>query len=416
MKLSSIFRIFTVLAFAILFTVSLLPTGEAASITLSPSGGAHDEQLINDAIHKYDTIYLGEGTFCISGSIYTLDNIRIMGAGTDKTILQVTDPSLFFTKGAGIIYIHGMENVELAGFTLHGGETPETNRQNSGNGWGNAIVLDGGATKCAIHDIFFTRLDGDAIRATGHTSNNKVYNCIADTTGHDFVQLWNGNGWHIYNNLVNLNINTGVRFANSENCELDRNTFYCNTKSGFVATEIEDTVHNINIHHNVYRDLDNPYNCGIGTVHANGDIDIKNNIFYNCKPHELEGIKYTFENNAYELGEIPGAGYDPKYSTGIIPTIQRQIAPLTNSIQSDTETTQSIQGDPSEIKTPGDIKTTDEQEQVINLHAVLRFMQDLVDIFARAPATWLSEFATCLSIMAAAYILVYVVSRFLLRL
>jgi len=345
MHFSSITKILAAAGILTIFCMILIlssPAVQAAEITLYPSGG-DDGKLISEACKTYDSIILSAGTFWIYNSLYIPSGIKIKGQDYDETILQVKNPETFSYKTAGIICISGSDDIELSHFTFHGGETAQSNRQNSGHDWGNAIKITGDSSGCSFHDIYFTRLDGDAFRVSGSTHDNIVYNCRADTTGHDFVQLWGGKRWKIYNNLVNLNINTGVRFANSEDCELYRNTFYCNTGSGFVATEIEDHVSGINIHNNLYRDLNNAYHRGIGTVHASGHVDIHHNIFFNCDDISLTGVRYTFESNAYELGAIDDVGCSSKYVE--TPTV-KAINPVNNALMNvylSLPTTQKIQ-------------------------------------------------------------------------
>jgi hypothetical protein len=402
-----------------------MPTSQAAEITLYPSGGSHDEQQIAEALQNYDTVYLSSGTFLLSNSLYVNDGARLIGQGMNKTTLKMANPSLLYFKGAAIIYINGQKNVEFSGFTVHGGETAETNRENSGHDWGNAILIDGGSSGCSFHDLYFTRLDGDALRVSGYTSDNEVYNCVADTTGHDFVQLWGGSDWHIYNNLVNLNINTGVRFANSENCELDHNTFYCNTGSGFVATELEDSLQGIDIHDNIYRDLNNPYHCGIGTVHATGsDVNIYQNIFYDCTPTAIGGIEYTFENNAYELGAIDGAGYDPNYSTGIIATISSYLTPITKtlflstpSLSTVSTTSENTSAETTNSTTTEEIQEVQPQNETkestwITFQNFPGFINDIISVIHEGYSI-IDKFVICLFIMAGAYLIVWIFAKVL---
>ncbi|HEY3363132.1 MAG TPA: right-handed parallel beta-helix repeat-containing protein [Methanosarcina sp.] len=390
-----------VIIYCLLMFCLFMPTSQAAEITLTPSGGIDDEQQINEALLNYDTVILSNGTFYISKSIYVNDNNKLLGQGIDKTLLQAVNPSTWYYKGTGLIYVSGIRNVEIAGMKIHGGEYLATYRQHTGHDWQNGIVVSGQSSGCSFHDLAFQMLCNDAIRVSGSSSNCKMYNCEM-LIGHDGLQLWGGSDWHVYNNFINLNINSGFRFANTKDVEFDHNTIKCDTGSGFVSVELEDSVNDIWIHDNKFLHSTNPYNTAIATVHANGaGIAIEYNEFVDTNPLSVSGIEYIFENNANIEGVIEGSGYDSSYSPGIISTISSYLTPITKSFSLTSNSTTSAEQPQNE---------TTESKEIVTIQNFSGFINDIISVI-KAGSSVIDEFVTCLFIMAGAFILVWIFAK-----
>lgn len=406
---------------AILITFCLfMPTSQAAEITLTPSGGVDDEQQINEALLNYDTVILSNGTFYISKSLYLNDNNKLLGQGIDKTLLQAVNPSTWYYKGTGLIYVSGMRNVEIAGMKIHGGEYLATYRQHTGHDWQNGIVVSGQSSGCSFHDLAFQMLCNDAIRVSGSSSNCKMYNCEM-LIGHDGLQLWGGSDWYVYNNFINLNINSGFRFANTKDVEFDHNTIKCDTGSGFVSVELEDSVNDIWIHDNKFLHSTNPYNTAIATVHANGaGINIQYNEFVDTNPLSVSGIEYTFENNANIEGAIEGAGYSEGYEPNILSSTLalsyfRSAVPNSSEQKTENQTSlTSVSSLSSPSKNPTNYTTAEEQTQENSTEVTFQnfpgFIKDLISVI-NSGSSVIDEFVTTLFIMVGAYLIVWIFAK-----
>lgn len=280
-----------------IMSMLLVSTAYAGTIQAIGGNSTVDQDFINAAIAQAqpgDIVRLS-GDYVISGPIYMKSGISLLGDGT-ATITAT--PRAFSTSGAGMIIMKDVSNVEIGNFVIDGGEVSRSIQYgNSGHGWESGIVLSGRSSNCTIHNIFFTMLNGDGVRATGDTSYITVKDCVMDTTGHDGVQAWGGEYWLVQNCSVNLFINSGVRYANTVNSIIQNCEFYCNTGSGFCGVELEDDVSGDSIQNCNFHDLNNAYNTGIMTVHATGNINVYNNTFTNCRDMSVSGIIVTKGNN-----------------------------------------------------------------------------------------------------------------------
>jgi PKD repeat protein len=80
-------------------------------------------------------------------------------------------------------------------------------------------------------------------------------------------------------------VNTGIRVDNGKNIELDHNTMYGNHGSGWCCFEMESSLSNINIHHNILHDYHGSSgSAAVQPVHASGNVNVYNNVLWNVGP------------------------------------------------------------------------------------------------------------------------------------
>jgi len=297
-------------AIIMLCTILFMCTTFASAATVDITAtGSNDQIAINNAINAAqpgDTINL-HGIFLISNPIKLKSDIIIKGDGIQDTIIKAASPTYF--EGTHMILLSGVKNVELCDFTIHGGATSvENQHENGGKGDDHSGIKIDDSSSCKIHDIYFTKLYGDGIRAgTVLTRDINVYNCQFMTSGHDAVQVWNGENWRVSNCLINVFINCGVRFAGCTNCVIEHCTMYGDGNSGWCEIELENAVNNVTIDHNILRDMHGSTgNYAIATVNARGTITLSNNVIYGCSGGvNTAGIDVTEINNQYNNTNIP---------------------------------------------------------------------------------------------------------------
>lgn len=107
-------------------------TQSNSTITLSPSGTENDQDYINDAIEKYDTVYLNTGIYSVTGPIYIPKNRNLLG--DSKAIIKVSSKisSPWFNPKTGVINCFDPVNIKISGFEVDG------NCQNLNNEWANS--------------------------------------------------------------------------------------------------------------------------------------------------------------------------------------------------------------------------------------------------------------------------------------
>jgi PKD repeat protein len=86
---------------------------------------------------------------------------------------------------------------------------------------------------------------------------------------------------------VQVQTNTGVRVDNSENIEVDHNTFSSGTAgSGWCCVQLQNTLTNVSVHHNIMHDFrGSEGSAGIGRVRARGSINVYENVMWNVSPY-----------------------------------------------------------------------------------------------------------------------------------
>lgn len=333
--------VFLSVILVLLFSV---PCVSASTIYVdSPSQAGIENALIS--AEPGDIVLLPAGTYSLSSTLNIPSGIILSGSGYDTII--TCDPSDFAEKGAKIIYLNNVKNVKICNLKIDGGE-PDTSTQheNGGHDWGNAIWIRN-SDHVVISDVYFTRLDGDAVRGSG-SDDIIVSDCSMLFTGHDGVQAWGGENWTVQNCKMNLFINSGIRYANTVNSVIKNNDIYCNTGSGFCAVELEYLVNNVLITENYIHDIYNSHGVGIATVDAAGTVYIYENQFSNCPGGIMDcsGISIISENNNF-VPSNPDTDYseyfDIDYSSpALVSTVSVKSLESMQSLSESSESSQSI--------------------------------------------------------------------------
>jgi hypothetical protein len=90
----------------------------------------------------------------------------------------------------------------------------------------------------------------------------------------------------MYNCYVEVQTNTGVRVDSCANIEVDHNTFTGSAGSGWCCVELENTLTNVDVHHNIMHDYKgSSSSAGIGNWNAKGSISVRDNVMWNVSPY-----------------------------------------------------------------------------------------------------------------------------------
>ena len=313
----------------VLFVLCAAPS-MAATITLSATG-ASDQTAINNALNTVGTggiVHLNPGTYVITSSIMLVSGTTLEGSGIGSTIIKPASASVCNSEseGVGDGYIYGktVSNVVVRNIKIQGPGTSTSDVSHSG---GLDQVRHGihlrGSSGITFHDMYFTLLYNDGMRISA-CSNIIIYNCQFLTPGHDGIALLReSRNVHIYNIIVCTNVNAGVRFDGSSNCELDHSTFYSDTGSGYCGLELETSSSNNNVHQNIFRNMHNSRGYGIVNYNVgSGTITVTNNIFYDVPlPMSMGGLTVTQSGNQLNANAATdwvsqGFGYNSSGSGG----------------------------------------------------------------------------------------------------
>jgi uncharacterized membrane protein len=281
-----------------LVTCLILTTVPAAlgaqnSVTVSPTSGSDAQTTINNAINSVASgatasnpgvVLLSAGTYKISAPIILKSNVILKGAG-DNTIIYGSGSSVCNSDGSpAYVYGSGVSNVEISHLQF---QSTATGPGDGGHGdYRNCIKLTS-ASNSKVHDILFARyLYGDGVRIS-RSSGIDVYNCRMKSSGHDGVSFLSGTkDSRMYNCYVEVQTNTGVRVDNCANIEVDHNTFTGSAGSGWCCVELENTLTNVNVHHNIMHDYKgSSSSAGIGNWNAKGSISVHDNVMWNVSPY-----------------------------------------------------------------------------------------------------------------------------------
>ena len=283
-------RIIFLITFLFLITI---PAVLGAEITINPTSETDAQDAINNAINSVasdatssnkGSVLLTAGTYNITAPIVLKSNIVLKGAGND-TVIFASDSVCNSKKEHGYITGSDVSNVEI--YNLQFRSTASKFSDGGIGEYRDCIVLND-ANKCMVHDILFTRyLYNDGVQIFGST-NVTVYNCRFYSAAHDGVSIVSDSeNCRVSNCDVQVQTNTGVRVDSGINCEVDHNTFTSGTAgSGWCCVELEDTLTNVNVHHNIMHDFRGSSNsAGIGSVRAKGSINIHDNVMWNVSPY-----------------------------------------------------------------------------------------------------------------------------------
>jgi uncharacterized membrane protein len=280
-----------------LVTCLILTTVPAAlgaqnTITVNPTSGTDAQTAINNAINSVAAgatssnpgyVLLGAGTYQISAPIILKSNVVLKGAG-DSTIIYATASVCNSEGSPAYVFGSGVSNVEVSNLQF---KSTATGPRDGGHGDYRNCIKFTSSSNSKVHDILFTRyLYGDGVRISKSSGIN-VYNCKIKASGHDGVSFLSGTkDSRMYNCYVEVQTNTGVRVDNCANIEVDHNTFTGSAGSGWCCVELENTLTNVNVHHNIMHDYKgSSSSAGIGNWNAKGSISVHDNVMWNVSPY-----------------------------------------------------------------------------------------------------------------------------------
>ena len=277
----------------LILNVSVLFVGGSLSApsnytTVQNDDSSNMQIRINSAISNSpvgSTVYLPAGTYKISDSIILKTGVSLEGAGSNVTTIRAVTDSVGGVRSSqesgGFIEGMGITNVDISNIRF---ESIASGTGDGGRGESRNCILLHDCSNVKIHGLYFARyLYNDGVKCTGG-NHISVYDCVSQSVGHDFVEYLSGTSYSsVRNCLINVQTNTGVRLDNANNCIIEHNTIYDNTGSGWCAIEIEDTMKNNKIEHNILRDMHGSTgNAAIQYVHANGELNVTNNVEWGC--------------------------------------------------------------------------------------------------------------------------------------
>ncbi|WP_048170518.1 disaggregatase related repeat-containing protein [Methanosarcina sp. 2.H.A.1B.4] len=280
-----------------LVTCLILTTVPAAlgaqnTITVNATSGSDAQTAINNAINSVASgatssnpgyVLLSAGTYKISAPIILKSNVVLKGAG-DSTIIFATGSVCNSAGSPAYVYGSGVSNVEVSNLQF---QSTATGPGDGGHGDYRNCIKFTSVTNSKVHDILFNRyLYGDGVRI-GKSSGIEVYNCRIQSSGHDGVSFLSGTkDSRMYNCYVEVQTNTGVRVDNCANIEVDHNTFTGSAGSGWCCVELENTLTNVDVHHNIMHDYKgSSSSAGIGNWNAKGSISVRDNVMWNVSPY-----------------------------------------------------------------------------------------------------------------------------------
>ena len=315
----------------LLITFSLL-TGVASAATYDVGSGYTYSTIASGlaAASSGDYVHVHAGTYIISSPLNIPNGVTLYGDGYSSTTIKASSPLVFSTSAApASIYLNGKSDIEIYGFTFHGGAASLAAMHAIDNDYRNycsGIKLTS-SSDITIHDCYFTLQYGDSIRASGTNSNVYVYNCIFNTPGHDGLSMYYGSNWRMSNCIVNTFINAGMRIENVVGAEVDHCTFYSDTNSGSGGVELLRAIGtDVRVHHNIFRNMHNSVGDGIFFYSPTfGSVDISNNIMYDIPGAYINNHGFSYTGSGNQLGASPqtesywvnlGYGYNASATSG----------------------------------------------------------------------------------------------------
>ena len=315
----------------LLITFSLL-TGVASAATYDVGSGYTYSTIASGlaAASSGDYVHVHAGTYIISSPLNIPNGVTLYGDGYSSTTIKASSPLVFSTSAApASIYLNGKSDIEIYGFTFHGGAASLAAMHAIDNDYRNycsGIKLTS-SSDITIHDCYFTLQYGDSIRASGTNSNVYVYNCIFNTPGHDGLSMYYGSNWRMSNCIVNTFINAGMRIENVVGAEVDHCTFYSDTNSGSGGVELLRAIGtDVRVHHNIFRNMHNSVGDGIFFYSPTfGSVDISNNIMYDIPGTYINNHGFSYTGSGNQLGASPqtesywvnlGYGYNASATSG----------------------------------------------------------------------------------------------------
>jgi len=279
------------LATCLILTTVPAALGAQNTVTVSPSGTAA-QTAINNAINSVASgatsnnpgyVLLTAGTYKISAPIVLKSNVVLKGAG-DNTIIYATGSVCNSESAPAYVFGSGVSNVEVCNLQF---KSSASSPSDGGHGDYRNCIQFRSVTNSKVHDILFTRyLYSDGVRISKSSGIN-VFNCRMYSVGHDGVSFLSGTkNSRMYNCDVEVQTNTGVRIDNCANIEVDHNTFSGSAGSGWCCVELENSLTNANVHHNIMHDFKgSSSSAGVGNVGASGSISVHDNVMWAVSPY-----------------------------------------------------------------------------------------------------------------------------------
>lgn len=280
------------LAACLILTTVPAALGAQNTITVNPTSGSNAQTAINNAINSVAAgatssspgyVSLSAGTYQISAPIILKSNVVLKGAG-DSTVIYATGSVCNSDGSPAYVFGSGVSNVEVSNLQF---KSSATGPSDGGHGDYRNCIKFTSVTNSKVHNILFSRyLYGDGVRIS-KSSGIEVFNCRIKSSGHDGVSFLSGTrDSRMYNCDVEVQTNTGVRIDNCANIEVDHNTFSGSAGSGWCCVELENTLTNANVHHNIMHDFKgSSSSAGIGNWNAKGSISVHDNVMWNVSPY-----------------------------------------------------------------------------------------------------------------------------------
>jgi len=310
------------------FFILLTGVANAATLTVSPAGVGNDENGINDAINMAqpgDTVLLKSGTYQLTERITMKSGIHLRGESATNTILRAgpnTGGSVSGKTTDGWIYCIGLNDIEISNIAF---TSSASSTKDGGLGETRNCILLRGCTNVKIHDNEVIKyVYNDFVKC--HAGDNiQVYD-NSGQCGHDFVEfLSETKNSRAYGNNIVVQTNTGIRCDGASNIELDHNTLTGAGGTGWCLMEMENSLSNINIHHNIMHDYHGSSNSyAVAPVTVSGSVSVNNNVLWN-----VGSIAYgtTKDNNIDPSDRSVSSWVEKGYGAGSSGTVAPSLIP-----------------------------------------------------------------------------------------
>jgi hypothetical protein len=238
--------------FAVAQTENPAPTPRTITVALDGSGDFASIQEAVDSAGKGDTVFIKAGTYAQDLTIHSKEQIKIAGAGVDKTILSGRGTMV------GVLHVgkwpYGAADIDISGLTIneHGGH---------------ALGIFNG-TGITLHHL---RVNGMVFGQQVH--DVRIEDCIiggSETTG---VHVTDSQV-QLVGNFIHDN-DYGVNVTGKSNIRLDRNII---TRSLFEAIVVNDQATADLIQNTLVKNGGGAAFLGSSTIEASGNIVSFNNV------------------------------------------------------------------------------------------------------------------------------------------
>jgi hypothetical protein len=229
---------------------------DLSGYTIVEGPGSDALATIQAAINKATAgkgIYLkGPATYNLgTGHVVLKSGISI--GGDKSTVIYGSSTTGGVVRGStsdGWFYGSGVSGLKLFGFTMQSGAV----LRDGGLGETRNCILLRNCHDVEIFDISCLKyMYNDFVKC--HTGYNIVIHDNVVQSGHDGIEfLNNSHDCEAYNNSVEIRINCGMRIDNGKNIRLHHNNFTGQSGTGWCVFEIEDTVTDCEIDHNIAHD------------------------------------------------------------------------------------------------------------------------------------------------------------------